>query len=54
MGQVEREKIIRDVQLPEAIVVSELANRMAERVADVVKALMNMGHDGDAESDHRC
>ncbi|ABF65644.1 translation initiation factor IF-2 [Ruegeria sp. TM1040] len=43
MGQVEREKIIRDVQLPEAIVVSELANRMAERVADVVKALMNMG-----------
>jgi len=42
-GQVEREKIIRDVQLPEAIVVSELANRMAERVADVVKALMNMG-----------
>ena len=43
MGQVEREKIIRDVQLPEAIVVSELANRMAERVADVVKSLMNMG-----------
>lgn len=43
MSQVEREKIIRDVQLPEAIVVSELANRMAERVADVVKSLMNMG-----------
>ncbi|MCK8484387.1 translation initiation factor IF-2 [Aliiroseovarius sp. S2029] len=44
MGEnVEREKIIRDVQLPEAIVVSELAVRMAERVADVVKALMNMG-----------
>ncbi len=42
-GSVEREKVIRDVQLPEAIVVSELANRMAERVADVVKALMNMG-----------
>ncbi len=42
-GQVEREKVVRDVQLPEAIVVSELANRMAERVADVVKALMNMG-----------
>ncbi len=42
-GPVEREKVIRDVQLPEAIVVSELANRMAERVADVVKALMNMG-----------
>ncbi|MCG7623806.1 MULTISPECIES: translation initiation factor IF-2 [unclassified Epibacterium] len=42
-GSVEREKVIRDVQLPEAIVVSELANRMAERVADVVKSLMNMG-----------
>ncbi|WP_170327788.1 translation initiation factor IF-2 [Ruegeria arenilitoris] len=42
-GPVEREKVIRDVQLPEAIVVSELANRMAERVADVVKALMQMG-----------
>ncbi len=42
-GQVEREKVVRDVQLPEAIVVSELANRMAERVAAVVKSLMNMG-----------
>ncbi len=42
-GTIEREKIIHDVQVPEAIVVSELANRMAERVADVVKALMNMG-----------
>ncbi len=42
-GPIEREKVIRDVQVPEAIVVSELANRMAERVADVVKSLMNMG-----------
>jgi translation initiation factor IF-2 len=42
-GSVEREKVVRDVQLPEAIVVSELANRMAERVGEVVKALMNMG-----------
>jgi len=42
-GTVEREKVVRDVQVPEAIVVQELANRMAERVADVVKALMNMG-----------
>ncbi len=42
-ASVEREKVIRDVQLPEAIVVSELANRMAERVADVVKSLMQMG-----------
>lgn len=42
-GSVEREKVVRDVQLPEAIMVSELANRMAERVADVVKALMQNG-----------
>lgn len=42
-GTVEREKVVRDVQLPEAIVVSELANRMAERVSDVVKALMTNG-----------
>ncbi|PWK61529.1 translation initiation factor IF-2 [Roseicyclus mahoneyensis] len=42
-GQQDREKIMRDVQLPETIVVSELANRMAERVADVVKALMRNG-----------
>ena len=37
------EKQVRDVRLPETIVVQELANRMAERAADVVKALMNMG-----------
>ena len=43
LGQnMEREKIVRDVQLPEAIIVSELANRMAERVGDVVKSLMQM------------
>jgi translation initiation factor IF-2 len=39
----DREKVVRDVQLPETIVVSELANRMAERAADVVKSLMKMG-----------
>ena len=39
----EREKVVREVQVPEAIVVSELANRMAERVAEVVKSLMKMG-----------
>ncbi len=38
-----REKVMRDVRLPETIVVQELANRMAERVADVVKSLMKMG-----------
>jgi len=42
-GTVEREKIIRDVQLPPAIVVSELAARMAEKTGAVVKALMTNG-----------
>jgi len=42
-GSVEREKVTRTVNLPEAIVVSELAIRMAERVGDVVKSLMQMG-----------
>ena len=42
-GNVEREKVMRDVQLPEAIMVGELANRMSEKVADVVKALMTNG-----------
>ncbi|KPQ19574.1 MAG: translation initiation factor IF-2 [Rhodobacteraceae bacterium HLUCCA24] len=41
--QSPREKVVREVQLPETIVVSELANRMAERAADVVKALMQNG-----------
>ena len=39
----EREKIVRDVQIPEAITVQELANRMAERSASVIKALMANG-----------
>ena len=38
-----REKVVREVQIPDAIVVSELANRMAERGATVVKALMQNG-----------
>ncbi len=37
------EKQFREVQLPETITVSELANRMSERAADVVKSLMKMG-----------
>jgi translation initiation factor IF-2 len=36
-------KVVRDVVLPEAITVQELANRMAARAGDVVKALMRMG-----------
>jgi translation initiation factor IF-2 len=44
MGQnVEREKVMRDVKLPEVITVSELAIRMSEKVSDVVKSLMNSG-----------
>ena len=38
-----RERVIREVQLPETIVVQELANRMAERSADVIKYLMTIG-----------
>jgi translation initiation factor IF-2 len=40
MGNEEREKVVRTVQLPETITVQELANRMAERAGDVIKALM--------------
>ena len=36
-------KIVRDVIVPETITVEELANRMAERGNDVIKALMGMG-----------
>ncbi|MFQ6017652.1 MAG: translation initiation factor IF-2 [Kiloniellaceae bacterium] len=37
------ERVIRDVVIPETITVQELANRMAERGAEVVKALMKLG-----------
>ena len=40
---VELKKVVRDVVVPETITVQELANRMAERSVDVVKALMRMG-----------
>ena len=36
-------KISREVFVPEIITVQEIANRMAEKTADVVKALMKMG-----------
>ena len=42
LGQ-KAEKQVRDVQLPETITVQELANRMAERGADVIKSLIKMG-----------
>ena len=40
---VEREKISREVVIPEAITIQELANRMAERGVDVIKYLMKQG-----------
>ena len=36
-------KVAREVVIPEAITVGDLANRMAERTADVVKYLMKQG-----------
>ena len=42
-GHQRAEKQFREVKLPETIVVQELANRMTERAADVVKTLMKMG-----------
>ena len=41
--QGEIQKQIRDVVVPDAITVQELANRMAERAADVIKKLMELG-----------
>ncbi len=38
-----REKQVRDVIVPEAITVQELANRMAEKGADLVKELFSLG-----------
>ncbi len=38
-----KEKIIREVVIPETITVSDLANRMSERTADVIKELMKLG-----------
>lgn len=37
------QKMVREIILPETITVQELANRMAEAGADVVKSLMKMG-----------
>ncbi|MDP6269427.1 MAG: translation initiation factor IF-2 N-terminal domain-containing protein, partial [Alphaproteobacteria bacterium] len=42
-GGLETQKIIRDVIIPETIVVQELANRMAERGVDVIRTLMKLG-----------
>ncbi len=39
----EENKILREVSIPDFITVQELANRMAEKTADVVKTLMKLG-----------
>jgi len=39
-----KEKIAREVIIPETITIQELANRMAERSVDVVRLLMKQGH----------
>ena len=41
--QIDTNKISREVSIPEIITVQDLANRMAEKTADVVKSLMKMG-----------
>ncbi|MEL6785275.1 MAG: translation initiation factor IF-2, partial [Pseudomonadota bacterium] len=38
-----REKVMREVTIPDTITISELANRMSERAVDVVKLLMEQG-----------
>ncbi len=39
----DEDKIAREVSIPEIITVQDLANRMAEKTADVVKTLMKLG-----------
>jgi len=41
--QSDETKISREVSIPDIITVQDLANRMAEKTADVVKSLMKMG-----------
>ncbi|MBR0689677.1 translation initiation factor IF-2 [Bradyrhizobium manausense] len=38
-----KEKLIREVVIPEAITIQELANRMSERAVDVIRMLMKQG-----------
>ncbi|HET9231641.1 MAG TPA: translation initiation factor IF-2, partial [Vitreimonas sp.] len=42
-GSGEREQIKREVVIPESITVQELSNRMAVRVADIIKFMMRQG-----------
>ena len=41
--QAPREKIVREVTIPETVTIQELANRMTERGVDVIKYLMQQG-----------
>ena len=41
--QMPTEKVSREVTIPEAITIQELANRMAERAVDIIKFLMKQG-----------
>nr|WP_319486934.1 translation initiation factor IF-2 [uncultured Cohaesibacter sp.] len=43
MNDVQREKVFREVIIPETITVQELAQRMTERAVDVIKILMKQG-----------
>jgi translation initiation factor IF-2 len=38
-----KEKLVREVTIPEVITIQELANRMSERAVDVIKLLMRQG-----------
>src|SRR5216684_83386 len=38
-----KDKLVREVTIPEAITIQELANRMAERAVDVIRLLMKQG-----------
>jgi translation initiation factor IF-2 len=38
-----KEKLVREVTIPEAITIQELANRMSERAVDVIRLLMQQG-----------
>jgi len=43
MGDMPREKVLREVIVPETITIQELAQRMSERSVDVIKYLMKQG-----------
>ncbi|HTV70025.1 MAG TPA: translation initiation factor IF-2 [Rhizobiaceae bacterium] len=43
MHQEPREKVMREVTLPETITIQDLANRMSERAVDIVKFFMKQG-----------